>query len=150
MKQSKPSAHKKKVFLKIPEYPGGKAAFLKFINDNIVYPAQAITDKTEGLVHLTYTVNNIGEIVDIEVTKGIGSGCDEEAVRVISMLKYEPVRNRGVKMKARMKTRISFQLPVIDASQNSAVNLAYSVQADSKTNNPEKDSRVIYNYTIKF
>ncbi len=76
-----------------------KEAYLKFISDNIVYPEQALINKVEGLVYVAYTVNNIGEIVDIVIEKGIGYGCDEEAIRVIRLMKYSAARNRGVKMK---------------------------------------------------
>ena len=112
MKHSNHQNSKKKNFLRIPTYTGGKDAYQQFIKENIVYPEQAISNRAEGLVYVKYTVNNNGEIVAVEVAKGIGYGCDDEAIRVIRLLVYEPVRNRGVKMKATMKTRINFNKKV--------------------------------------
>jgi len=141
---------KKKNFLRIPTFPGGKEAYLKFIQDNIVYPEQALANKIEGFIYVVYTVNNIGEIVDVEVTKGIGYGCDEEAIRVIRLMKYEPARNRGVKMKVEMKTRINFKLPVSVNPLNQAnVQLNYTPALSEKPNSPEPKSQAVYNYTIK-
>jgi len=94
MKRHEQKNQKKKNFIHIPTYPGGKEAYIKFIIDNIRYPETALANQVEGEVFLRYEVNNIGEIVDIEVTKGIGYGCDEEAIRVIGLMKYEPARNR--------------------------------------------------------
>jgi len=150
MKQRNSKNPKKKNFLRIPAFPGGKEAYLQFIKDNLVYPEHALSNKVEGSVYLVYTVNNLGEIVDVEVTKGIGCGCDEEAIRLIRLMKYEPARNRGVKMKVEMKTRINFKLPVnIIANKPSEVQLNYSSTIPEKSNSPEPKSQAVYNYTLK-
>ncbi len=155
MKHNDPKNPKRKNFLKIPTFPGGKEAYQKFVKDNIVYPEQAIANNVEGLVFVRYTVNNIGEIVDVEVTKGIGHGCDDEAIRVIKLMQYEPARNRGVKMKAEMKTRIHFQLP--KPAENNikpenidkpGVQLNYTSPVPDKTNSPEPKSQAVYTYSI--
>lgn len=149
MKQNDPKNPQKKNFLRIPTYPGGKKAYQKFISDNIVYPDEAMLNRTEGTVYLVYTVNNIGEIGDIEVKNGIGSGCDEEAVRVIRLMQYEPARNRGVKMKVEMKTRINFKHPEnVQPDNKSGVQVNYTSATSDKTNNPEQKPRAVYNYTI--
>jgi len=150
VKHKDPNKNQKKTFLRIPAFPGGKEAYQKFIRENIVYPEQALTNKVEGLVYVVYTVNNLGEIVDVEVTKGIEHGCDEEAIRVIRLMHYEPARNRGVKMKAEMKTRIHFQLPKTVQPENQAgVQFNYSSTPTSeKSNSPEPKPKAIYNYTI--
>ena len=149
MKHNDPKNPKRKNFLKIPTFPGGKEAYQKFVSENIVYPEQAIANKIEGLVFVRYTVNNIGEIVDVEVTRGIGHGCDEEAIRVIRLMKYEPARNRGVKMKAEMKTRIHFRLPKPPENiVKPEVQLNYTTPVSEKTNNPEPKPRAVYNYSI--
>jgi protein TonB len=144
-----PKKTRKRNFLRIPEFPGGKDAYLQFIKENIIYPEQAILNKVEGNVHVVYTVNNIGEIADIIVAKGIGSGCDEEAMRVIRLMKYEPARNRGVKMKVEMKTRISFKLPeAVQPVNQTDIQLNYSAVTSEKPNSPEPKSQAVYNYTI--
>ncbi len=149
MKNNDSHNSKKKSFLKMPTYPGGKEAYLKFISDNIVYPEQALINKVEGLVYVAYTVNNIGEIVDIVIEKGIGYGCDEEAIRVIRLMKYSAARNRGVKMKVEMKTRIHFKLPVaVPVEITNEVQLAYTTAMPEKANSPEPKPQAVYNYTI--
>lgn len=151
MKHNSSKNPKKKNFLRIPTFPGGKEAYLKFIQENIVYPEQAIASKVEGPVYVKYTVNNIGEIVDVEVTKGIGYGCDEEAIRVIRLMTYEPARNRGVKMTAEMKTRIQFHLPVLKPNIDQAgVQLNYTSTTPEKKTSPEPKPQAVYNYTINF
>lgn len=149
MKNNNPKNPKKTNFLRIPVFPGGKEAYQLFIRDNIVYPEQALSNKVEGTVHLVYTVNNLGEIVDVEVTKGIGSGCDEEAIRIIRLMKYEPARNRGVKMTAEMKTRIHFKLQEsIPVPTNESMQLNYIFAKSKKSNNTEPKSQADYSYTI--
>ena len=146
MKQNDPKNPKRKSFLRLPVYPGGKDAYLKFISDNIVYPGPALTNKVEGTVYLVYTVDNIGEIGEIEVIRGIGYGCDEEAVRVIQ---YEPARNRGIKMNIEMKTKIHFKLPEsarLVIKNDFQIN--YSAVPPKNANSPESKSQAVYNYII--
>ncbi len=149
MKHSTPKKQQKKTFLRIPTFPGGKDSYRQFIKANIVYPENALRNKVEGYVYVVYTVDNIGEIIDVEVTKGIGFGCDEEAIRVIRLMKYEPARNRGVKMKVEMKTRIHFKLPDTVVPWNQAsLQLKYTTTAPEKSNSPEPKSQAVYNYSI--
>lgn len=115
----------------------------------MVYPEDALSNNVEGLVFVEYTVDNIGEIVDVEVKKGIGHGCDEEAMRLVRMLVYEPARNRGIKMKALMKTRIHFKLPgIAPANKQPGFQVNYSSASPPKIENPEPNPGVVYNYSI--
>lgn len=149
MKHNDPKKSGRKNFLRIPTFPGGKDAYLQFIRDNIVYPEKALVNQVEGLVYVTFSVDNIGDIIDIEVTKGIGYGCDEEAIRVIRLMKYEPARNRGIKMKAEMKTRIEFKLPKPNSEVSQGFQLNYSNSTTAKSNSPEPKPQAVYNYSIK-
>lgn len=135
MKDKDKHYNQKKNFIKVPTYPGGKDAFIEFIHSNLKYPELALANKIEGFVHLSYEVNNLGEIVSVHVKKGLGYGCDEEAVRLIRLLKYEAVRNRGIKMKAEIKARIKFTLPVVQPFQ------------DEKPTNEAAPMQINYNYT---
>lgn len=149
MKQNDNHNRKKKSFIRMPSFPGGKDAYLQFIKDNIIYPPQAIENKIEGHVHVRYTVNNIGQIEEVEISKGIGYGCDEEAIRVIRLLQYEPARNRGIRMKVEMKTRIHFQLPKTNSgTEPASFNLNYSTVSPDKKNSPEQKPQAVYNYSI--
>jgi protein TonB len=149
MKQNDSKNPRKKSFLQIPAYPGGKEAYLKFIKGNVVYPEQALFNKIEGYVYLVYTVINTGEIVDVDVTKGIGYGCDEEAMRVIRLLKYEPARNRGMRVKVQMKTKLYFSYTeTANENYQPEYQLNYTSANPQKANSPETKSQAVYNYII--
>ncbi|MFH1119234.1 MAG: energy transducer TonB [Bacteroidota bacterium] len=140
-------SRKDKNFIKTPQYPGGSEALRKFIDSQLRYPDLALERMIEGQVHLAYTVSDEGHVEDVEVVNGIGHGCDEEAIRVISLLKYAPAGNHGVKVRSSMRTRINFRLP-----QAPAPVLNYTVTAK-----PEKQKPAVkpaggntYGYTISF
>jgi protein TonB len=146
-KNPKDKAHRGQRFLKLPSYPGGKQAFLKFVEDNMMYPETALENKIEGTVYLEYTVDNIGTVGDIVITHGIGSGCDEEAVRLIRMLRYDPEKNKGVRMKTRMKSRIRFELPS-HLKPPPGLQLNYITPAVKESPGPTSDDKSGYGYTL--
>jgi TonB family protein len=149
MKQYDPKNQKKKVFLRIPTFPGGKEAYQQFIKDNLIYPEQALSKKVEGSVYLVYNVNNIGEIEDAVVTKGIGFGCDEEAIRIIRLMKYDPARNRGIKMKVEMKTRINFHIQETFLTADiKSIQLNYIFAENETSIDRELKDNGGYSYTI--
>ncbi|WP_420576544.1 energy transducer TonB [Ekhidna sp.] len=95
----------------MPEFPGGDAALLTFIAENIKYPKAAQRIGVEGRVTLSFVIDEQGAITNIEVLKGIGAGCDEEAVRVLKLLpNYSPGKQRGVPVKVRMRIPVNFTL----------------------------------------
>jgi TonB family protein len=150
MKHSNDKPHKDKKFLKMPTLPGGNQAFIKFVAENLKYPELALKNLVEGTVYLEYTVDNIGIVADEVVIHGIGSGCDEEALRLVRMLKYNPAMNRGVKMKVKMKTRIRFELPA-NVKPAPAINFTYVTKPAAKKEKPEQPSqpsRPSIGYTI--
>ena len=69
-------------FERAASYPGGKVAFSEYIINNLNYPQDARKEGIEGTVYVKFTVSEVGEVLDIEIAKGIGYGCDEEVVRV--------------------------------------------------------------------
>ena len=95
----------------MPEFPGGDAALLTLIAENIKYPKAAQRIGVEGRVTLSFVIDEQGAITNIEVLKGIGAGCDEEAVRVLKLLpNYSPGKQRGVPVKVRMRIPVNFTL----------------------------------------
>ena len=102
---------KSSIPLQAPEYRGGKKALLKFIDENLKYPEEALHQRIEGTVHLEYVVNGLGKIVNVKVLKGIGYGCDEEAIRLIKSLVYEKVYNEGLNTRTKRSMKIHFRLP---------------------------------------
>lgn len=73
-----------RVVQQIPEFPGGMAAFVKWLTDNLQYPAQAQQKKTEGRVVVSFIVNTNGSVSDIKVDQSAGDWrLDNEALRVM-------------------------------------------------------------------
>ena len=83
----------------------------KFLSENLKYPKDALENRIEGKVYLSYQVDQDGLVRDVEVRKGLGHGCDEEAVRVVSLMKFSPQKNRGSRVTIRRKLNITFKLP---------------------------------------
>ena len=95
----------------MPEFPGGDAALLTFIAENIKYPKAAQRIGVEGRVTLSFVIDEQGAITNIEVLKGIGAGCDEEAVRVLKLLpNYSPGKQMGIPVKVKMMIPVHFRL----------------------------------------
>ena len=95
----------------MPEPVGGYSSFYEFISRNIKYPPQARRLGIEGKVFLQFVVDENGEITGSAVVKGIGAGCDEEALRVLKKApRWYPGRQRGVATRVRMTIPITFRL----------------------------------------
>ncbi len=91
----------------MPEFPGGPAKMMEYIAKNIKYPAMARESGIQGRVFVNFVVEPDGSVSNVKVLRGIGGGCDEEAVRVVeSMPTWTPGRQRG------KAVRVSFNLPV--------------------------------------
>lgn len=145
------SEKKKKRFINTPTYPGGKAAFNKFIKANLKYPEKAIEHAIEGFVFVEFWVDSNGNVVKSVVTKGLGYGCDEEALRVISLLKYNPAKNRGLLVTSKIKTRIFFKPPnVFKLTGDSTVNYHNVSTKKPEKAAEEKKQANTYTYSIRF
>ena len=94
-----------------PEFPGGMAALGQYLGKNLKYPAAASRANVSGRVFLTFVVNTDGSIQDIQVLKGLGFGCDEEAQRVVKgMPKWNPGKQSGRNVRVKYNLPISFVL----------------------------------------
>ena len=90
---------------------GGMQAFYKFVGEKIKYPAQARRMGIEGRVFVEFVINKDGSLSDVRSIKGIGAGCDEEAVRIIqSAPPWNPGKQRGKSVKQRYTLPIIFKL----------------------------------------
>ncbi|MCU0358111.1 MAG: energy transducer TonB [Cyclobacteriaceae bacterium] len=90
---------------------GGMAAFYKFVSEKMKYPAQARRMGVEGKVFVEFVINRDGSITDVKAIKGIGAGCDEEAVRVVqSAPPWNPGKQRGKPVRQRYVVPIIFKL----------------------------------------
>ena len=94
-----------------PNPPGGMSGWNKYLSDNLKYPTQARRMGVEGSVILVFVINTDGSIQDVEVLRGIGGGCDEEAVKIVKAApKWEPGKQRGKAVRTRMRLPIRFKL----------------------------------------
>ncbi len=90
---------------------GGMPAFYDFIGKKMKYPAQARRMGIDGKVFVEFVIEKDGTITDVKAIKGIGAGCDEEAVRVVqSAPKWKPGKQRGKPVRQRMVLPIAFKL----------------------------------------
>ncbi len=114
---------------KMPEFPGGKNALMRYLGSNIKYPEAARKAGVQGMVHVTYIVEKDGTISELKINRGIGEGCDEEALRVISMMpKWKPGSQRGEPVRVQFNLPIKFVLDGDGASKNNETTVfAYRV-----------------------
>lgn len=90
----------------MPEFPGGEQAMMDFVAKNVQYPQEARDKEISGRVLVGFIVEKDGSIGDVKVVKGIGGGCDEEAVRVVkAMPKWKPGMDKG------KPVRVSYVMP---------------------------------------
>ena len=91
---------------KMPSPVGGIEAIMKKID----YPSTAKNNHVEGKVYLLVYINENGGVDDVKLVKGIGSGCEEEAINVIKKTKFNPGVNKGTNVKTKMSLSIPFKL----------------------------------------
>ncbi|MDZ7717905.1 MAG: energy transducer TonB [Balneolaceae bacterium] len=87
----------------MPELIGG----IQSLQEKIKYPEMAIRANIEGRVYVQFIVNEKGEVENPRIIRGIGGGCDEEALRVVKTAKFKPGLQRG------RPVRVQFNLPII-------------------------------------
>ncbi|MDP4227742.1 MAG: energy transducer TonB [Bacteroidota bacterium] len=91
----------------MPDFPGGTDALMNFLSENIKYPIPAFREGIQGTVSLRFIINTDGELSDIQVLRGIGGGCDEEAIRVVKLMpKWKPGLQNG------KPVRVYYVLPI--------------------------------------
>ena len=113
MAQNKKAANDK-VYDKVevmPEYPGGEQAMMNFVATNVKYPQAALDKNISGRVMVQFVVEKDGSVTDVKTVKGIGGGCDEEAVRVLkAMPKWKPGKEKGKAVRVQYLLPITFKL----------------------------------------
>jgi protein TonB len=95
----------------MPTFPGGDDALYSFISKQIQYPEIAKRAGVEGKVYIQFVVRTDGKVSDVTVVKGIGAGCDEEAMKVVkSMPNWKPGRQNGHPVNVRISVPIVYKL----------------------------------------
>lgn len=94
-----------------PQFNGGKLGLAKYLQETATYPQRAKEMLTEGKIYLKFIVDEVGSIQHITVLRGIGYGCDEEAIRVIkAMPNWIPGTEDGIPQKVWHSLSIDFRL----------------------------------------
>jgi TonB family protein len=131
-----------------PVYPGGNKALRKYVGEQMKYPPEALKAKVEGSVSVRYTLDYTGKVVDAKVKKGLGYGCDEEALRVVKLLRFEVPQSRKKKVRIHQDIKINFNLPKPRTAPKQ-LSISYTTgakKADAK--DQKKPGRGGYSYTI--
>lgn len=93
----------------MPEFPGGPEDLMRYIKEHTVYPQMARETGISGTVFVQFVVGKDGRISDVRILRGIGGGCDEEAVRVVkSMPSWKAGKQNGVTVPVYFKIPIKF------------------------------------------
>jgi TonB family protein len=131
----------------VPEFKGGLEAFGKFLATNMKYPKAARDNNVQGRVIITFVVEKDGSLSNMKVVRGIGSGCDEEAVRVLSISPaWKPGIQNGKPVKVQYSVPISFTL-ADDKSAKPGENKTGAVTNPSNANQVIYTGRVITDTT---
>ena len=95
----------------MPEYPGGQAALIEYISNNVKYPDDAAKKKVEGKVFVTFVVDTDGKITDVSLLRKVFPSLDAEAIRVISgMPNWIPGKQKGQVVRVKYTVPIMFRL----------------------------------------
>ena len=95
----------------MPEYPGGMEGLVEFMVDNMKYPKQAKKAGVEGTVYVKFHVEKDGSVSNAEVVKGIGGGCDAEALRMVNeMQNWSPGKKDGKAVITQLNLPVKFAL----------------------------------------
>lgn len=137
---------KDKHFIKQPVYAGGPKAMGAFISKHLQYPAEALQHRIEGTVFIRYAIDQKGDVVDTKVITSLGYGCDEEAQRVVQLLKFDVPKTRGLRVLYHKNIQVHFKIP-----SPQPTNTPPEIQYHYAQPNPDKeDSPSGYSYTITF
>ena len=140
-----------------PVYPGGTKAMRAFVTEHLQYPEEAKTAKVEGTVVVRYSLDYRGKVVETKVKKGIGHGCDEEAQRVVKLLRFQVPQARKRKVRIHQDVNIHFRLPKEKKPpakpQSGQLQITYTTSsqtAGSSESVTKQPSQPSHGYTIKW
>jgi periplasmic protein TonB len=95
----------------MPEFPGGESKMLEYISENLYYPKGAQRQNISGTVYIKFVVDPQGQIKNIQLLKGIGGGCEEQAIQVIKRMPlWKPGKQNGQAVNVQLQLPINFKL----------------------------------------
>jgi TonB family protein len=114
MQKTETDEETRAVFISVqqmPSFPGGDVARIKYLAKNLRYPARAAEDDIQGTVYVSFVVKTDGRITNVKLLRGIGGGCDEEALRVVlKMPQWKPGYLNGKKVDVLYHMPVHFKL----------------------------------------
>ena len=134
---------KEKHFINKPAYPGGPKALWAFIRKNLQYPKEALKNKISGVVRLRYTISDKGIVTSTQIIHSLGHGCDEEAIRVIGLLKYNVPKHRKLRIKFTKTINVKFYPP-----KEKKIKVTLSKKKEKPAQKLIKKKKSGYEYTI--
>ncbi|MEI6575273.1 MAG: energy transducer TonB [Bacteroidota bacterium] len=91
-----------------PQYPGGQDAMMKFMSENIKYPAYCKKSGKQGTVYVSFVVDKNGKVKDVKALKGVYPSLDAEAIRIVKLMpNWKPGSDASGKV-----VNVAFTLPV--------------------------------------
>ncbi|MEM9820579.1 MAG: energy transducer TonB [Bacteroidota bacterium] len=143
-----PKETKEKHFVKKPVYEGGLKAMRQFIRQNLQYPKAALEQRIEGTVYLKYNIDYQGNVKEVKVISSLGYGCDEEAMRLVKLLRFKVGKIRKGKILFHKNIQIHFKLTSAPTAQPTAlqVNYHYTQKSKKEPESPSKNT----GYTIRW
>ena len=152
-------------FIKQPFYEGGDKALKLFVSQNLKYPESSKLNRISGHVNVRYEINHKGEVIDVKIIAGLDDHCNEEASRVVKLLKFIVPKNpRNLKVSFHKTLRINFGLteekrivhpdPIISnpqpMGQTPNSNFQYTITvAKPQAPDQTKPQPTSYHYTVK-
>ncbi len=94
------------------KYPGGEQGLNLYIKKNLRYPEAAIKNGTQGRVMIRFIVEKNGRLTNVAAVRGIGDGCDEEAVRLVKKTaRWIPGKIHNIPVRTEFVIPVAFNLP---------------------------------------
>jgi TonB family protein len=95
---------------KMPEFPGGQVALVKFLSKNIKYPEKFKKEKINGRVFVSFVIDKTGKVIKAKIEKSLNELCDAEALRVINkMPDWIPGEKNGEKVAVQFGLPVNFE-----------------------------------------
>ena len=95
-----------------PTYYGGADAMAQFVSDHLKYPEAALKEEKEGRIWVEAIIDKEGTIKEVRVSRGMGLGCDEEALRIVkSMPRWRPGKVNNMPVRVKVNIPVLFKLP---------------------------------------
>lgn len=94
----------------VPIYPSPINSFPEFVMKNLVYPSAAVKQNISGTVELFFVVEPFGKVTNIKVLKSVPGGCNEEAIRLLKMINWNPGIKDGLAVRTGMTMSVTFNL----------------------------------------